>query len=38
MENHRIYKSSFAGVYPYYILKAEKKGRKKEEVDITFAG
>lgn len=34
MENHRIFKSSFAGVYPYYVLKAEKKGHTKEEVDI----
>lgn len=33
MDNHRIYKSAFAGVYPHYILKAEKKGRTKEEVD-----
>lgn len=33
MENHRIFKSSFAGVYPHYVLKAEKKGRSKEEVD-----
>jgi hypothetical protein len=24
---------SFAGVYPHYIAKAEKKGRTKEEVD-----
>ena len=24
---------SFAGVYPHYITKAEKKGRTKEEVD-----
>ncbi len=24
---------SFAGVYPHYIKKAEKKGRTKEEVD-----
>ena len=24
---------SFAGVYPHYISKAEKKGRNKEEVD-----
>jgi hypothetical protein len=29
----RIYKMSFAGVYPHYIQKAEKKGRTKEEVD-----
>lgn len=25
---------SFAGVYPHYVLKAEKKGRTKEEVDM----
>ena len=29
----RVYKMSFAGVYPHYIQKAEKKGRTKEEVD-----
>lgn len=33
MSNHRIYKMAFAGVYPHYITKAEKKGRTKEEVD-----
>lgn len=32
-ENHRIYKTSFASVYPYYVEKAEKKGRSKAEVD-----
>jgi len=31
--NTRVYKMSFAGVYPHYIHKAEKKGRTKEEVD-----
>ena len=31
--NTRIYKMSFAGVYPHYITKAEKKGRTKQEVD-----
>jgi hypothetical protein len=31
--NTRIFKMSFAGVYPHYITKAEKKGRTKEEVD-----
>lgn len=31
--NERVYKMSFAGVYPHYITKAEKKGRTKEEVD-----
>ena len=29
----RVLKMSFAGVYPHYITKAEKKGRSKEEVD-----
>jgi hypothetical protein len=33
MEPHRIYKMSFASVYPHYIAKAEKKGRTKTEVD-----
>jgi hypothetical protein len=33
MEKPRIFKSSFAGVYPHYIQKAEKKGRTKAEVD-----
>jgi hypothetical protein len=33
MAKHRIYTMSFAGVYPHYITKAEKKGRSKEEVD-----
>jgi hypothetical protein len=33
MNNTRAFKMSFAGVYPHYILKAEKKGRTKEEVD-----
>ncbi len=30
---HRIFTVSFASVYPYYIAKAEKKGRTKAEVD-----
>lgn len=29
----RVYKMSFAGVYPHYLAKAEKKGRTKAEVD-----
>ena len=32
-DNHRIFKTPFASVYPYYIAKAEKKGRTKQEVD-----
>src|SRR5262245_11692849 len=33
MAQHRIYKMSFASVYPHYLAKAEKKGRTKTEVD-----
>jgi len=33
MDNTRVYRMSFARVYPLYIQKAEKKGRTKEEVD-----
>lgn len=31
--NARVYKMTFASVYPLYIAKAEKKGRSKAEVD-----
>ncbi|MBP6789388.1 MAG: DUF2200 domain-containing protein [Candidatus Promineofilum sp.] len=30
---NRVYRMSFASVYPHYIAKAEKKGRTKTEVD-----
>src|SRR4029079_16544968 len=30
---HRIYKTSVASVYPHYVAKAEKKGRRRGEVD-----
>ena len=33
MDQTRVFKMSFAGVYPLYIKKAEIKGRTKEEVD-----
>ena len=33
MPNDRVFKMSFAGVYPHYVTKAEKKGRTKDEVD-----
>ena len=33
MDLSRVYKMSFAGVYPHYINKAEKKGRTKAEVN-----
>lgn len=31
--NERVYRMSFASVYPHYVAKAEKKGRTKEEVN-----
>jgi hypothetical protein len=34
MDNSRVYKMSFARVYPLYLVKVEKKGRTKEELDI----
>ncbi len=33
MAGHRIYTTSFAGVYPLYVAKAERKGRTRAEVD-----
>ena len=33
MKPERVYKISFASVYPHYVVKAEKKGRTKAEVD-----
>ncbi|WP_116126238.1 DUF2200 domain-containing protein [Lewinella sp. IMCC34183] len=32
MAKHRIFTTAFAGVYPHYVTKAEKKGRTREEV------
>ncbi len=32
-KKHRIYTMSVASVYPFYIAKAEKKGRTKDDVD-----
>ena len=32
-KHQKVYAMSFAGVYPHYITKAEKKGRTKAEVD-----
>src|SRR5688500_12766760 len=34
--NDRIFKMSFARVYPLYVAKAERKGRKKAEVDAVI--
>ena len=33
MKNERVYRMSFASVYPHYVAKAEKKGRTKAEVN-----
>ena len=33
MPKHRIFTTKFAGVYPLYIQKAERKNRTKDEVD-----
>jgi len=33
---HRIFTMSVANVYPYYLAKAEKKGRTKAEVDAVI--
>ena len=33
MQNTKVFKMSFAGVYPHYIAKAEKKGRTKADLD-----
>jgi hypothetical protein len=31
--NERVYRMAFAGVYPLYVAKAERKGRTRAEVD-----
>lgn len=33
MDHSRVFRMSFAGVYPMYIQKVEKKGRSQAEVD-----
>lgn len=33
----RIFTMSFASVYPFYVQKAEKKGRSKQEVDTVIS-
>ena len=32
--NERVYRMSFASVYPHYITKVERKGKTKEELDL----
>ncbi len=33
MTEHRIFRTSFASIYPLYVAKAERKGRTRDEVD-----
>jgi len=33
MMAHKVFKMSFASIYPHYITKVEKKGRTKDELD-----
>ena len=33
MTRHRIFATSFASIYPLYVQKAERKNRRKEDVD-----
>ena len=33
---HRIFTTSFASVYPFYVAKAERKGRTRAEVDAVI--
>jgi hypothetical protein len=34
---HRIFRTSFASVYPLYVTKMERKGRTKDELDEVIA-
>jgi hypothetical protein len=36
MKNTKIFKTPFANVYPFYVQKAERKGRTKTEVDTVI--
>lgn len=36
MNNDRVFKMAFSGVYPHYVTKVEKKGRTKEELDTVI--
>ena len=37
MDNERVFKMSFAGVYPHYVTKVEKKGRTVEELHAVIS-
>lgn len=37
MAGHRIFRTSFASIYPHYVAKVERKGRPREDVDRVIA-
>ena len=37
MPEHRVFRTSFASIYPHYVTKAERKNRTKAEVDQIIA-
>jgi len=36
MKNDKVYKMTFAGIYPHYIKKVERKGRFKADLDTVI--
>ncbi|ROP44978.1 DUF2200 domain-containing protein [Pseudokineococcus lusitanus] len=34
MAGHRIFGTPFASIYPHYVAKAERKGQRREDVDL----
>lgn len=36
MDNSRVYRYTFSGVYPLYVQKVERKGRTREELDTVI--
>ena len=36
MDNSRVFRMTFASIYPLYIQKVERKGRTKEELDAVI--
>lgn len=36
MAGHRIFRTSFASIYPLYVTKVERKGHTREEVDTVI--
>ena len=36
MNNERVYKMTFASIYPHYVTKVERKGKRKSDVDAVI--